>query len=132
MTKKMTVWTSVVLGIVIIVSTGLQAQEGIGERIGRTVDRGLSELGEEVREGWAEVRNSVDRLGTQGRVYSRLRWDKATTSASIDVQVEDKDRVVLAGTVPNEAAHKKAVELAKDTVGVREVVDRLRVARAKR
>jgi hypothetical protein len=125
------------IGIVAATTAVLPAQErseqdGFGERLGRTLDRGLDELGQELRQGWAQIRSTVDRLGVQGRVYGRLRWDKAIAGASIDVQVEGEDVVVLSGSVPKESARKKAIELANDTVGVREVVDKLRVEPPKR
>ena len=125
------------LGIVTATTAVLPAQErseqdGFGERLGRTLDRGLDELGQELRQGWSQIRSTVDRLGVQGRVYGRLRWDKAIAGASIDVQVEGEDVVVLSGSVPKESARKKAIELAHDTVGVREVVDKLRVETPKR
>ena len=125
------------MGIVAATTAVLPAQErseqdGFGERIGRTLDRGLDELGQELRQGWAQIRSTVDRLGVQGRVYGRLRWDKAIAGSAIDVQVEGEDVVVLSGSVAKESARKKAVELANDTVGVREVVDKMRVEPAKR
>lgn len=125
------------IGIVAATTAVLPAQErseqdGFGERIGRTLDRGLDELGQELRQGWSQIRSTVDRLGVQGRVYGRLRWDKAIAGSAIDVQVEGEDVVVLSGSVAKDSARKKAVELANDTVGVREVVDKLRVEPAKR
>jgi hypothetical protein len=105
----------------------LPAQEGTAEKIGRRIDRGLEQLGQEVQEAWAEVRKTVDKLGVQGRVYGRLRWDKALADEPIEVDVEGKDVVALTGRVPDEAARQKAVQLARDTVGVREVLDRLRI-----
>ena len=125
------------IGIVVATAAVLPAQErseqdGFGERIGRTLDRGLDELGQELRQGWSQIRSTVDRLGVQGRVYGRFGWDKAIAGASIDVQVQGEDVVVLSGSVPKESARKKAIELANDTVGVREVVDKLRVEAPKR
>ncbi|HWL74549.1 MAG TPA: BON domain-containing protein, partial [Burkholderiaceae bacterium] len=127
---------SLAIGIVAATTAMLPAQEqpkqeGLGQRIGKKLDRGLNDLSKELRQGWAEIRSSVDRLGVQGRVYGRLRWDKATAGAPIEIQVEGEDVVVLSGSVPKESARKKAVELANDTVGVREVVDKLRVEPAK-
>jgi osmotically-inducible protein OsmY len=69
----------------------------------------------------------VDELGMQGRVYARLRWDKALADQTIDIQVQKKDVVVLTGVVPDDTARDKAVQLAQDTIGVREVVNQLRV-----
>ena len=105
----------------------LPAQEGAVEKIGRRIDQGLETLSQEVQEAWADVRKSVDKLGVQGRVYGRLRWDKSLAEEPIEVDVEGRDIVTLTGRVPDEATRQKALQLAKDTVGVREVLDRLQV-----
>ena len=65
----------------------------------------------------------------QGRVYGRLRWDKALANAPIEITVQNENVVTLAGYVPSEIARRTAVTLANDTVGVRQVVDHLTVAR---
>lgn len=105
-----------------------QAQQGLGERLGQQLDEGLDRLGSEVREGWASLQKTVDRMGVQGRVYSRLRWDKQIATSQIDIEVQDQDVVVLRGEVADAAAKRKAVQLANDTVGVARVVDELTVA----
>jgi osmotically-inducible protein OsmY len=92
------------------------------------VERGLTNIGQKLRKTWADFRRSVDELSVQGRVYGRLHWDKAIGSAPIEITVQDENVVTLSGSVPNEAAHRTAVTLANDTVGVRQVVDRLTVA----
>jgi BON domain len=126
---------SITVGIAILLALPreLPAQEeGAGESIGRRIDRGLDKITEEVREAWAKARRQVDELGVQGRVYGRLRWDKALADQPIEVDVEQKSTdeestVILTGRVPDEKAREKAIELAQDTVGVREVIDRLQI-----
>ena len=122
---------SLALGIVAVLAAPLHAQEGIAEKLGKRLDRGLNKVSEELRQGWAEIRTNVDRLSVQGRVYSRLRWDKATTGAPIDIQVRDENIIVLSGSVSKETARVKAVELARDTVGVSDVIDELKVVPTK-
>jgi hypothetical protein len=104
------------------------AQPGVGERVGESVDRGLNRLGEKLRKGWAEFRRSVDELSVQGRVYARIHWDKSLAGAPIEISVQNENVVTLAGSVPNEAAHRTAVTLAEGTVGVGKVVDRLAIS----
>jgi hypothetical protein len=120
------------IAILLAIHSESSAQERAGESIGRRIDRGLERLSEEVREAWTDVRKRVDELGVQGRVYGRLRWDKALADEPIDVDVEKKSTeqestVILTGRVLDEHARKKAIELAQDTVGVRQVIDRLQV-----
>jgi hypothetical protein len=126
---------SISIGVAILLALHSESsaqEEGAGESIGRRIDRGLEQLTEEVREAWAKARKQVDQLGVQGRVYGRLRWDKALADEPVGVAVEQKSTdeestVILTGRVPDERARKKAIELAQDTVGVREVIDRLQV-----
>jgi hypothetical protein len=102
--------------------------QGVGERIGESVDRGLNTLGRRIRKGWAEFRQSVDELSVQGRVYGRLHWDQALTNAPLDIGMQNENTVVLSGTVPDEAARTTAVSLTQSTVGVAKVVDHLTVS----
>jgi hyperosmotically inducible periplasmic protein len=125
---------SITIGIAILLATVSEspAQEATAERIRRRIDEGVDKLTEEVREAWAKARREVDELSVQGRVYGRLRWDKALAGEPIDVDVEQKSgdqesTVIVTGRVNDEDARKKALQLAQDTVGVREVIDRLQV-----
>jgi hypothetical protein len=102
--------------------------QGVGERVGESVDRGLSNLGQRLRKTWGDIRQSVDELSVQGRVYGRLRWDKSLASAPIEITMQNENTVVLAGAVPDDAARTAAVALAQSTVGVENVVDRLAIA----
>jgi hypothetical protein len=103
-------------------------EPGVGTRIGESVDRGLNTLGQRLRKTWADVRQSVDELTVQGRVYGRLHWDKALEKAPIEISVKDENTVVLSGTVADESAHTTAVQLAQGTIGVGKVVDNLTVS----
>jgi osmotically-inducible protein OsmY len=64
----------------------------------------------------------------QGRVYGRLHWDKALEGAALDIDVRDKQVVVLRGKVASAAAKQKAEQLAGDTIGVSSVVNELAIA----
>jgi osmotically-inducible protein OsmY len=112
---------------VLLAASIAPAQEGAAERIGERIDEGLEKLSEKVQQAWHEVRQTVDQLGVQGRVYGRLRWDKALADAEIDVDIQEPNTIVLTGRVPDETARTKAVQLARDTVGVQQVVDRLQL-----
>ena len=103
------------------------AEEGRAESIGEQIDRGLEQISGKLKKAWQDAKQSVDELGIQGRVYARLRWDKALADQKIEVQVQKKEIVVLTGIVPDEKVLDKAVQLAQDTIGVREVVNQLQV-----
>lgn len=106
-------------------------EQGTGAAIGEKVERGLNELGEKLRRGWADIRKSVDELTVQGRVYGRIRWDKALVNAPIEITVQNENVVTLSGSVSDEAAHTSAIRLAQDTIGVRQVIDQLTVTSTK-
>ncbi len=115
-------------GLVCLTSvSAVQAQQGVGERLGQQLDKGINRLSNELREGWTSLRQTVDRMGVQGRVYSRLRWDKQIDTSEIDIESQDGGIVVLRGKVHSTKAKDKAVSLANDTVGVERVVDELTI-----
>jgi hyperosmotically inducible protein len=105
-----------------------KAQPGTVERIGEQIDRGLNQIGAELRQAWGEVRQSVEKMGVQGRVYGRLHWDKALEGATFDIDVREKNVVVISGKVASAAAKQKAEQLARDTIGVGSVVNELTIA----
>src|SRR5205085_1464034 len=104
-----------------------QPQPGTAAQIGDKIDRGLSQIGAELSQAWADVRKSVEKMGVQGRVYGRLHWDKALEGANLEISVSENQAVVLSGNVASAAAKQKAEELARDTVGVSSVVNELTV-----
>lgn len=108
-----------------------QVQPGTAAQIGEKIDRGLSQIGAELSQAWADVRRSVEKMGVQGRVYGRLHWDKALEGANLEVSVRDNQVVVLGGQVATATAKIKAEQLANDTVGVTTVVNELVVKPAK-
>jgi len=102
----------------------------VGTRVGNALDRveqGAATAEAAVQQGFATARAKVDELGMEGRVYGRLRWDKALAGATLNVQASGQV-VTLSGTVADQAARTKAVTLAHDTIGVSKVVDQLSLA----
>lgn len=100
--------------------------QGIGERLGARLDEGINRLGEEIQESWESLKKTVDQMGVQGRVYSRLRWDKQFTGTKFDVDVEN-DTVTLRGIVASNEAKQKAMQIASNTIGVFRVQNELTV-----
>jgi len=138
---------TVALGLTIAVGTWGGAQEpkdpppnppsqpskGAGEVIGETVDsvvqglkRGARATTESLQEQYQRARTSIQNMGVQARVYSRLHWDKNLGSAKIDIEVKE-GTAILRGTVKTLQAEAKAVELTRDTIGVDRVDDQLKI-----
>ena len=62
--------------------------------------------------------------GVESRVSERLRWDKELHAAKIAVRLVDGG-VELRGKVANAEQRQRALELARSTLGVENVVDAL-------
>jgi len=81
----------------------------------------------QIRAGFEEARAMIDRMGVAGRVYARLRWDKALVGGSIAIDVDRGGLSSVRGTAPTETAKAKAIELTRQTIGVENVRDELEV-----
>ena len=127
MFKKLTT----VFGICILsamVAVQAPADDGVGEKIGKKIDRSVNSIISGVQKEWAQMRQSIEKMGVQARVYGRLHWDKALESATLDIETREGHVIVLKGRVADLEAKQKAVQLASDTVGVSGVVDELSIA----
>lgn len=121
--------------VALLTDRALAQEPGPGRRVGEKLDeagaairRDIGKAGDAMREGFHKAEASVNAMGIEGRVYGRVRWDKALDGASIDVSAARDGTVTLTGTVADVPAKAKAVRLAGETVGVTRVVDRLTAA----
>ncbi len=103
-------------------------REGTAERLGEKLDNALRNASDSIQERFAAARTTVNNMGVEARIYGRLHWDKSLEDATIELEVRDDGVTTLSGSVRDAAAKAKAVELARDTVGVIQVVDRLSVS----
>ena len=101
-----------------------------GEAIEETVDNVVQGLKQRlastsgaVQEQYQRARASVHDMSVQARVYSRLHWDKALGDSKVELEVKD-GVATLRGTVKTPLAKAKAVDLARDTIGIPTVSDR--------
>jgi hyperosmotically inducible protein len=111
-----------------------QGAENLGER----TKQGAENLGEKTKEGARKVgettKDAVSKTGeviTDGWITSRVheRFVGEDLLKGSDINVDTNDHVVtLKGTVMSAAGRGKAVEIAKGTEGVHQVIDRLMVA----
>ena len=65
-------------------------------------------------------------MGVASRVYGRLHWDKALETSTLDLEVNN-GVATLRGEVPERKAKARAVELARETVGITQVIDQLAI-----
>jgi hypothetical protein len=97
------------------------------------VDRAKAkEVGAEIGAKTAEAANKAGAVLSDGaltaKIKSKMALDDLVKARSISVTTTNHV-VTLQGTVGSVAEHDRAVQLAKETAGVTEVVDRLGVAR---
>jgi osmotically-inducible protein OsmY len=77
------------------------------------------------------IAERVDDALLTTKIQSKFFVDSQVKAGSIDVTSKD-GVVLLEGTVPNDAARKKALSIARGTDGVVQVVDRLKIAARKK
>jgi len=113
---------------------GWAQDPGTGKKVGEKIDEvvqdikgGLRKAGNAAKEEFSKAKTAVNNMGVESRVYGRLHWDKALNDASIELSSTDDGVITLKGSVADAKAKSKAVELAKETVGVTKVVDELAV-----
>lgn len=90
------------------------------------------EIGAEVGTKTAEAANRAGTVLSEGaltaKIKSKMALDDLVQARTIDVTTS-AHVVTLSGTVRSTAEHDRAVQLARETAGVTQVVDRLTVAR---
>ena len=88
------------------------------------------EIGAQVGEKTAEVANEAKRALTDGQITAKIKAKMALddTVKALAVNVDTTGPVVtVSGTVDSEAQHQRVIQLARETEGVKQVVDHLRV-----
>ena len=99
---------------------------------GRIDTQKAKDVGAEVGAKTAEAANKAGALLNEGaltaKIKSKMALDDLVKARSIDVTT-DKTVVTLSGTVGSVAEHDRASQLAKETAGVTQVVNKLQIAR---
>ena len=83
-----------------------------------------AEIGERVAEGVNEGRALAADAALTAKIKSKMALDDTVQASNIDVSTT-KGVVTVSGSVRSQAERQRALQLAKETNGVREVVDRL-------
>jgi hypothetical protein len=100
-----------------------------GERVDTARERAReagAEIGEKVAVGAQKASETLDEAGLTAKVKSKIALDDTLDGSRIQVTTDDR-RVTLTGTVITDAQHRRALDLARETVGVSTVVDHLSV-----
>lgn len=64
-------------------------------------------------------------IGLAERVETRLRWDRFLEGTKIEVELKEEGVVKLKGTAVELSKKQRALDLARATLGVKDVVDEL-------
>ena len=97
--------------------TAKQRAREAGRAIGDTAKQAAHQLDEALSDG-----------ALTAKIKSKMTLDDTLDAIKINVDTAD-GVVTLTGTVNTEAQHQRAIQLAKETDGVRQVVDRITVNR---
>jgi hypothetical protein len=99
---------------------------------GRVDTQKAKEVGAEVGAKTAEAANRAGAVLNEGaltaKIKSKMALDDLVRARTIDVTTNG-EVVTLAGTVGSEAERARALQLARETAGVTQVVDRLTIPR---
>lgn len=87
-----------------------------------------ADLGERAADAAEHAKDALEDGRLTARIKSKITLDDTLEGSSIDVDTSNLV-VTLTGTVLTGAQRERALQLARETTGVREVVDRLKVAR---
>jgi osmotically-inducible protein OsmY len=93
----------------------------------RSATRAMSVAAEHLGKAASKLKEQVGEAELTGKVFARLHWDKQLQSVKIAIDSQPGGVVVLTGNVASETVRSRIIELAANTVGVREVRDVLRV-----
>lgn len=81
-------------------------------------------IGEKVAAGANEAQRALTEMALQGKIKSKMALDDLVKAADINIDSAN-GVVILTGTVRSEAERTRAVQLARETDGVKSVTDRL-------
>jgi osmotically-inducible protein OsmY len=82
---------------------------------------------DKLQNGWGAVRGSVSESSLDSRVALRLRWDTDMAGAEVQVRLAGPSTVELRGTVADLSQRTRAVQLARTTTGIENVLDALTI-----
>jgi hyperosmotically inducible periplasmic protein len=87
-----------------------------------------AELGEKAADAASKVQETVSEAGLTAKIKAKMALDDSVKSRKIDVTTNGSV-VTLTGDVESVKEHDRAIALARETNGVTDVVDHLRVLR---
>jgi hyperosmotically inducible protein len=87
-----------------------------------------AEIGGKVAEGASEAQRAMSNASLTTKIKAKMALDDSIEATAIDIDT-DGSVVTLSGRVRSEAERTRALQLARETDGVTQVVDRLVIGR---
>jgi osmotically-inducible protein OsmY len=85
-----------------------------------------AEVGDRAAAAASQAKDAIEDGALTAKIKSKMALDDTIEASRINVDTVDRV-VTLRGTVANESQRQRAVQLARETDGVRNVVDRLSI-----
>jgi hyperosmotically inducible periplasmic protein len=120
---------SAALLAVVAIAPASQAAQGPLQRAGQALDNAGKNIRRGVENGVARGQITAQERELLSRVSQRIQWDKQLVSSTLQLVVQADGTVNVRGSVIDEAAKARAVDLVENTVGVTRVVDELAVVK---
>jgi osmotically-inducible protein OsmY len=132
-TMRRTAKMGLVLGLTAAV--GCNAQDAdrlqrIAGHVATRLDVVSDHAAEKARASWDAARGCWTDSALDGRVRTRLAWDKELADLKLVVHSNKTNDVRLRGTIRDEAQHQRILELTRATQGVNQIVDELKIEEA--
>ena len=103
--------------------------QGPIQRAGQALDNAGKNIRRNVENAVERGQITAQERDLLGRVSQRLTFDKQMVGSVLQLTVRSDGAVILQGSVADEAAKRRAVDLAQSTLGVTAVVDEVAVAK---
>jgi hypothetical protein len=126
--KRLFAWTLALCSMGLFVPIA-DARQGPLRRAGQALENAGRNIRQSVEGGIARGEIMDNEREVVARVNARLRWDKKLVNSTLDLQVLADGKTILRGVVIDEAAKKRAMDLAESTVGVTSVVNELTIGK---
>ena len=97
--------------------------------LGQALDRAGKNIRYRVETEVSRGQEAVQDREVLHRVARRIEWDKQFLGSTMRIEVQPGGRVILQGSVLNDAVKLRAVDVVGNTIGVTAVVDELAVVK---
>lgn len=95
-----------------------------GSNAAEQAREGASAIGDKIAAAGSDARDFISDAALTAKIKSKMQLDDTLQGSSIGVSTSDRV-VTLTGTAGSPVEHERALQLARETKGVKSVVDRI-------